>query len=118
MCAGFSSKFLKSQNYIFLLDIHPIVISTNATKYTMEGAQIQFTCHTAQQSFHHIERMELVKDGIPFYRPIARYSTLYSTPRFGAQKKDTGKYQCKGTIGAASRYSSPFYLIVGGRFKL
>ena len=74
-----------------LIDIPIITISTNAPKYTLSGTEIQFACDTAPESFGDIEAMELVKDGVPFYQPIERYSRFYSTSRFVAQKKDTGK---------------------------
>ena len=83
--------------------------------YTLEGTEIQFTCGTALHPFHHVEGMEFVKDGIPSYQPIVHHSRLYSTARFVAKQKDTGKYQCKGIFGAASRYSLPFYLIIGSK---
>ena len=112
---------LLEQKYSFFnyfIDLPLIKISTNASKYTLSGTELQFTCATALQSFRDLEGMELVKDGIPFYQPIVRYSRYYSTARFGARKNDTGKYQCKGIIGTASRYSSPFFLIVGSKYKV
>jgi hypothetical protein len=63
--------------------------------------------------------MELLKDGRSFYQWILpRYfwhHYYFSTPGYSATPQHTGKYQCKLTIGAASRYSSPSYLAVGGK---
>jgi hypothetical protein len=61
--------------------------------------------------------MELVKDGNPLYQWTGRHSGIYTTQRIRASEKDTGKYQCKGSIGAASRHSPSFYLIVGSKLK-
>ena len=65
-----------------------------------------------------VPKMELLKDGNPFYQWTARHSWhyYYSTPSYSAKQNHTGEYKCKGTIGAASRYSSPSYLTVGGKF--
>jgi hypothetical protein len=64
--------------------------------------------------------MELLKDGRSFYEWMLDYFWNYnnfSTPGYSATPHNTGKYQCKLTIGAASRYSSPSYLAVAGKFE-
>ena len=82
-------------------------------KYTLVGSAIQFKCYEVRKA---IQKLELVKDGIPSYLWLVRRSFgRYTTGWYNARQNDTGKYQCKGTIGAASRYSSPFYLVIGSK---
>ena len=103
----------------FLLDLPSIALLTNATKYILFGAGIHFGCgfsnHTRFWSY--IIKIEIVKDGTPFFQWMLRYHRHFVyTPPYSAKQNNTGKYQCKITIGAASRYSSPFHLTVGGKF--
>ncbi len=82
-------------------------------KYTLVGSTIQFKCYGVRKD---IQKLELVKDGIPSYLWLVRpLFGRYTTGWYNARQNDTGKYQCKGTIGAASRYSSPFYLVIGSK---
>ena len=116
-----SRKFLRV-NYCFFLDIPSIVISTNATKYLLVGTGIIFTCRFLFHIhlFSDFLKIKLLKDGTPFYQWKRRYHWYnYSvyTPVYSARQNHTGKYQCKVSIGAASRYSFPFYLTIGGNFQ-
>ena len=65
-------------------------------------------------------KMELLKDGIPFYKWTAgvswHFKSEYHTSSLIARQNYTGKYECKGTVGASSRYSAPFNLSVGSKF--
>ncbi|CAB4018374.1 hemicentin-1, partial [Paramuricea clavata] len=97
-------------------DIPSIGISSSASKYTLEGKTIRFICQGEDRSFLPIQKIELVKDGVPFYQRLVKVQSsfwYYTTQWYSARQNDAGKYQCKVTIGAASRYSSPFYLIIG-----
>ncbi|XP_028394142.1 uncharacterized protein LOC114518358 [Dendronephthya gigantea] len=85
-------------------DIPLVKISTNLPKYILVDKYILFACHSENWNFtHRLWKIELVKDGIPIITKLP----------FPARESDTGKYQCKATIGAASRFSTPFFLIVG-----
>ncbi|XP_028394789.1 hemicentin-1-like [Dendronephthya gigantea] len=100
--------------FVAIKDIPIVEISTYSPKYILVGTIVYLTCQgvTPIQSIHDIQMMELVKDGISFYKwPLmsrVRYTILFT-----ARQNDTGKYQCKATIGAASRFSTPFSLIIG-----
>ncbi len=85
-------------------------------KYTLVGSAIQFKCYGARND---IQKLELVKDGIPLYLWLVRglFFERYTTGWYNARQNDTGKYQCKGTIGAASRYSSSVYLVIGSKYR-
>ena len=92
---------------------------TNIPKYIVHGTAVQFTCQWRNLSYIDlISNMQLIKDGISFHQwsePKLVGHTF--TMLFHARVSHTGRYQCKGTIGAASRYSSPFFLVVGSKYS-
>ncbi|CAB4035380.1 neural cell adhesion molecule L1 isoform X1, partial [Paramuricea clavata] len=95
-------------------DFPPVDISTNTRKYIVVGTEIRFRCHGIDQFYiRHIQRkMELVKGEITLYEWRRLWNNSI-TPTYHARQNYTGRYRCKATIGAASRYSPPLYLIVG-----
>ena len=98
---------------IALIDIPYIEISSYSPKYILVGTKIHLTCQGVTPiSIDNIQMMELVKDGTTFHKWPRMWRVPYTT-FFTARQNDTGKYQCKATIGAASRFSPPFSLIVG-----
>ena len=101
------------------LDLPSIILWTNATKYILLGARIHFACRFSIHIhfWSYIVKIDIVKDGTHFFQWMVRYYRHFAyTPQFSARQNHTGIYQCKITIGAASRYSSPFHLTVGGKF--
>lgn len=103
---------------LLYIDIPPVEIWTNARKYIVEGTEIRFRCHGIDQFYiRHIQKMELVKDEISFYEWRRLWNNSI-TPTYNARQNYTGRYQCKATIGAASRYSPPLYLIVGSKYSI
>ncbi|XP_028413457.1 titin-like isoform X1 [Dendronephthya gigantea] len=99
--------------HIRVKGIPSVKISTYISKYIVEGTDMQFTCHREDWiSIQHIQIVELVKDGIPLFKWRWRGSNI-STPVINARQNYTGRYQCKATIGAASRFSAPFILTIG-----
>ena len=80
----------------------------------MKGTVVRFTCQWTNLShIRLISKMELVKDGISFYQWWRLWLASYA---FTASLNQAGRYRCKGTIGAASQYSSPFFLVVGSKY--
>ena len=76
---------------------------------------MQFTCHREDWiSIQHIQIVELVKDGISLFKWQWRGPNI-STPVINARRNYTGRYQCRATIGAASRFSASFVLTVGSK---
>ena len=94
-------------------------MSANVPKYIVEGTAVRFTCRWMNLSYIGlISKMQLVKDGSSFYQwPQLKLVGYTFTTLFPATVSHTGRYQCKGTIGAASRYSSPFSLVVGSKYS-
>ena len=114
----FFTRFYKIWNGTFwcflLLDIPSIQILANRPKYVVEGTAVRLTCQWTNLShIRLISKMELVKDGISFYKWWRLWLASYA---FTASLNQAGRYQCKGTIGAASQYSSPFFLVVGSKY--
>ena len=100
-------------------DIPSIQMLTNVRKYIVNETAVKFTCQWMNLSYIDlISKMQLVKDGISFHQwPEHKLVGHTFTTLFPARVSHTGRYQCKGTIGAASRYSSPFDLVVGSKYS-
>ena len=102
---------------IFIIDIPSLQLSTNAPKYVVEGTVINFTCQAEDYLvIPLIQTTQLIKDGNFVYQWQQKSVSkrfLTTTLTHNANVSDSGKYQCKGIVGAASKFSSPFHLIVG-----
>ena len=89
----------------------------NTSSYIEVGTQIRFRCYR-KKGFNHMLKLELVKDKISFYNWgwLSFWDYRY-TPMYHVSQNYTGSYRCKGTVGAATRYSSPIDLSVGSKYK-
>ena len=89
----------------------------SSSNYIAEGTRTSFRCYT-KNVFDHKLKLELVKDKISFYNWgwLSFWNYRY-TPMYRVSQDYTGSYRCKGTVGAATRYSSPIDLKVGSKYN-